>query len=137
MSTGQAILALGALSILMYISTGITRSYLQSATETVRIQKELDAITFGRTLSETMFSQRGNYTSFDQLFGAYDDVTNPNTRFAYGTPSGDSLFAIIQLSSESVLMHGVNGRIATIRVFDENDGNFNQIAEFLTPVTPR
>ena len=137
MSTGQAILALGALSILMYISTGITRSYLQSATETVRIQKELDAITFGRSLSETMFSQRGNYDNFDQLFGAYNNVEDPETRFVYSTPSGYELYATVQLSAQQALIQGVEGRIATVTIFDENNGSFGQIAQFLTPITPR
>lgn len=129
MSTGQSLLALGAVVILSFLALNVNRVYVASATETIRFQQQLDAINYAQSLSDAVYAQSANYAGIDSTFGAFNNVNNASSRFAMRTAMGDSLYATIVFAAQSAVSEGVNGRIATIRVFDRQDGQFQQLVE--------
>lgn len=134
MSTGQVFLTLASLVLLGYIAMNIQQMYVQSVETTVDMQMTSDAVNFGRDLSEEIQSYMYNYSQLDSRFGNLDDVTDPNQRRSDTSQVGQIFHATVQLSNEMVLEHGQNGRLATIRVFEEVDDSIKFKAEFVTSV---
>lgn len=138
MSSGQIFLTLGAISLLMYMSVNINRMYVSSVEKSVQIQQEMEVIDYGQSLSELMYSQSdsANYSDVHIDYGNLDDVTDPNTRLSYKTQTDNILYATIDISDERTLMLDEKGRIATIKVYDEKDGDYIQKGQFSAAITP-
>lgn len=136
MSTGQILLTLGAVSLLLYTAVNINRTYLTSVRETVQVQRDIEVINYGQSLSELMYSQSTNYDTFPAQYGNLTDVSDPATRLEYVTETDDTLYATIEISSEQPLMLDENGRIATITIYDETDGEYIQKGQFFAAITP-
>jgi hypothetical protein len=124
MSTGQIFLAVGAILLLMNVTTSLNRSYVMAITETISHQTDLEAIQFGQALSENLFSAGRDYNTLTQVFGTLDDVTIPNRRIEFVTAFGDTLYAQIILSNETTLMYNVTGRTANIQVFTKENSEY-------------
>ncbi len=129
MSTGQSLLALGAVILLSYLALNVNRIYVASVSETTRFQHNLDAINYAQSLSDVVYAQAMNYAGIDSIFGALNNVNSPSSRLSMQTSMGDSLFATIVFGSEQAVTEGVNGRMATIRVFGRVEGQFRQLVE--------
>lgn len=115
--------------ILSFLALNVNRVYVASATETTRFQRQLDAINYAQSLSDAVYAQSMNYAGIDSIFGAFNNVNNASSRLAMRTAIGDSLYATIVFAAQAAVSEGVNGRIATIRVFDRQDGQFQQLVE--------
>lgn len=129
MSTGQSLLALGAVVILSFLALNVNRVYVASVTETTRFQHHLDAINYAQSLSDAVYAQSMNYAGIDSIFGAFNNVNSSSGRFAMRTAMGDSLYATIVFASQTAVAEGVNGRMATIRVFEREGGQYRQLVE--------
>ncbi len=129
MSTGQSLLALGAVVLLSFMALNVNRIYVASVSETLRYQQNLDAINYAQSLSDVVYAQSMNYAGIDSIFGALNNVNSPSSRVSMQTSMGDSLFATIVFAAEQAVAEGVNGRIATIRVFGRENGQFQQMVE--------
>jgi hypothetical protein len=129
MSTGQSLLALGAVVLLSFIALNVNRIYIASVTETSQYQKNLDAINYSQSLSDAIYAQSMNYARIDSIFGALNNINSSSGRLAYRTTIGDSLYATIVFATEQAVAEGVDGRIATIRVFERENGQFRQLVE--------
>lgn len=134
MSTGQVFLTLGSLVLLGIIVLNIHRMYASSVETTVDMQMTADAVNLGRDLSEEVQSYMYNYGQLDARFGNLDDPMDPNGRRTDTSQVGQIFHATVALSNEMVLEHGQNGRLATIRVFEEVDDTLQFKAEFVTSV---
>lgn len=123
MSTGQVFLTLGAVILFMITSLNVNRSYVNAVKVTTGQQVTVNAMHFGQSVVESVYSQSQNYSDLLNYYSQFDDITNPNRRLHSTTETGDSLAAQIEISPEKVLMHGVEGRIFTISVYELLDGN--------------
>lgn len=134
MSTGQVFLTLGSLVLLGIIAFNIQQMYVSSVETTVDMQMTSDAVNFGRDLSEEIQSYMYKYGQLVAHFGDMDDANDPSKRRSDTSQVGQVFHATVDLSDEMVLEHGQNGRIATIRVFEEVDDSIQFKAEFATSV---
>ena len=137
MSASQALLAVGAILLLMNITTSLNRSYVAAVGETLSHQIDIEAIQFGQALSENLFSASRDYDNLDTLFGGFDDVTTPGKRFQFVTAFGDSLFATVQLGSEKTLRYNITGRVADIEIFSKEDGQYVRRAQNVVTLNKR
>ena len=128
MSGSQALLSLGAVALFMYLSMNINRAYVNASSQTVDTQHRVEAVNYGVTLAQELYSQSFNYDSLDTYYGTLNDIEDPGQRKNYVTITGDSLVATVELSSEQVLLMGVNGRVATITVFLKDDGEYQELS---------
>ena len=133
MSTGQTLLAIGAIALFMYLSVNISQSYLLATTQTVDQQSNLDAVNFGQSLAEQIYATK--YDTLEFIYGKYNDVLDPNSRMSESSASGDTLYAEIDISAEKPLIHGVDGKVATIKIFMEKDDNMSQKAGYKVALT--
>lgn len=136
MSTGQTILTLGAIVLLMYTAMNVNRLYLESVNSNVQSQVGSDAVNYGKDVSEMLFSQVTNYDNLDSVFGSFDNVQDPARRMSFETQIGAMMYATVELSEEKELVHGALGRLARIIVFEEVNGQFIQRSEYVTALTP-
>lgn len=121
MSTGQTLLAIGALVLLMNISMAIHRSQIHSISDSLDHQLDIEAINYGQSLMEAVFYSVNEYSELDALYENLSDVTDPSSRLEYETIFGDSLYATIDLHVEEQLINNVTGRQITVRVFGKSD----------------
>jgi hypothetical protein len=137
MSTGQTMLAIGALIILMNISTSIHRGQIRSLSDSLDHQLDMEAIYFGQSVMEAVFYSVNVYDDLDSLYGNFSDVTNPGARLEYAAFLGDTLLATIDLSGEKQLMTNVIGRQVTVRVFEKTEKNeYIRKVEYTGTVNP-
>lgn len=134
MSTGQVLLTLASLVLLGYIVLNIHQMYASSVETTVDMQMTSDAVNFGRDLSEEIQSYIYKYGQLDADFGNMDNPTNPNQRRSDTSQVGEIFHATVDLSNEMALEHGQNGRLATIKVYEEINDSLQFKAEFVTSV---
>lgn len=132
----QTFLALGAVAIFMYLSVNIHQSYVQAARQTVGHQEEMDAINYGLTLSDELYSQSFNYDSLDTYYGDLNNLNNRSQRKNFVTPSDDTLAATIELSSEQEIIIGATGRLATINVYRIEKGQSKWMSEQIVSIVP-
>ena len=57
MSTGQALLAMAALSLFMYTAVNVNRLYVASVSESVDKQRTSDAINYAQSVAEMLYAQ--------------------------------------------------------------------------------
>lgn len=138
MSTGQTLMALAAISLFMYTAVNVNRTHIAAVSETVAKQRASDAINFSQSISELLYAQGQFYNNMDTQFGVFNDVTNPANRMSTMTTIGDSLFATIFIAPEQTLIHGAEGRVATIRVFSPEPGGsyLERVSLLVTIVKP-
>jgi hypothetical protein len=129
MSSGQSLLSLGAVVLLSYMALNVNRVYVSSVGETSKYQQSLDAINFAQSLSDAIYAHSSNYDKIDQIYGAYNNINQKNSRLSIYTPLGDSLHATVTFSAAQPVADGVTGRIATIRIYNRLDGTYNQLVE--------
>lgn len=132
----QTFLSLGAVAIFMYLSVNIHKSYVQAARQTVGHQEEMDAINYGLTLSDELYSQSFNYDSLDTYYGNLDNLSNSSERKNFITPSNDTLAATIELSEEEEIILGATGRLATINVYRIDGGQAKWMSEQVVSLVP-
>lgn len=132
MNANQLLLALGALLLLMIVTTTLNRTYLLALSETLENQMRFEAINYAQSLTELVFSASENYDQIETIIGDMDDIHDPLKRFSRVTLFGDSLFATIYLSPDTTLQHGVTGRFAFIQVYSRQHG-----ADFKTEAETR
>lgn len=137
MSMGQTFLALGAIMLLMVITTTLNRTYVVALSETLDHQLEMEAIQFGQAISESIFSASREYENLTQMFGHLTNVSNKQQRIEFLTAFNDTLYATIHLSSEQQLLHAVEGRTAHIRVYTKDNSNYRVRAENIVTINPR
>ncbi len=132
----QTFLALGAVAIFMYLSVNIHKSYVQAARQTVGHQEEMDAINYGLTLSDELYSQSFNYDSLDTYYGDLNNLNNQSQRKNFVTPSNDTLAATVELSEEEEIIIGATGRLATINVYRIEKGQAKWMSEQIVSIVP-
>lgn len=137
MTTNQTLLSLGALMLLMIVSSTMNRTYLSSIAEMLDKQIEVEATNYAQSVAEVLFSNGADYENLNTNLGSFNDVNNPAKRFTHVTAFGDSLYATIELGSEQTLRHGITGRKASIKVFEKNDTGYKQLVEIIASVNPR
>tara|TARA_R110000868_G_scaffold259361_3_gene517212 strand:- start:41515 stop:41883 length:369 start_codon:yes stop_codon:yes gene_type:complete len=118
----------------MYLSISVNRSYLLATEQTVDHQLELDAINYGNSVSELMYSQIKNYATLDANYGGFSNINNPINRLNFTTSIRNELSATITLSAEQEVLQGVNGRVATITVYAWENGIPIQKTQHLAPI---
>jgi len=123
MNTGQTLLAIGALILLMNISLSIHRSQIHSISDSLDHQLDIEAINFGQSLMEAVFYSVNDYSELDALYENLSDVTDPDSRLEYQTIFEDILYATIDLSGEKQLINNVTGRQVTVRVYSISDND--------------
>lgn len=136
MAGSQAFLTLGAIAIFMYMGLNIHRTYISANSRTIDKQEQIDAVNYGITLTEEMYSQAFNYDSLDTYYGNLEDLNNSDERKNFVTNLGDTLAATISLSAEQPLLLGANGRIATITVYIRENGEFKEMSEHTASIIP-
>ncbi len=137
MATGQTLLTLASIVLLAFITMSIRSIYVQSVNNSIDTLYTTEALNFGRTLSERIQSYSSNpamYNELDNDFGDFNDVNDAGSRIEFLTPSGHTLYATVELSGETNVLYGQNGRFATIRVFEEVNDNFTLKSEYVTAV---
>lgn len=117
MSMGQALLAIGAITLFMYTAVNVNRTYVAASAESVAQQRNLDMINYAQSLSEFVYAQGQRYDNLDVIFANSGDINDPTKHHTYVTSIRDTLFATIQLSAEQNMIHGAKGRSATIRIY--------------------
>lgn len=137
MNANQLLLALGALLLLMIVTTTLNRTYILALSETIENQLRFEAVNYAQSLTELVFSASEEYDQLDTLLGGMNDINDPLKRFTRVTLFGDSLFAVINLTPDTTLPHGVTGRIANIQVFSRQNGTFMAEAETRATVNRR
>ena len=144
MGTGQTLLALAAIVLLSIVTMSIRQMYVQSVNNTVESQHTADALNFGRDISERIHTFSTRYFDFDTEYG---DCTNDsfdledidtNCTFVMNTMAGENFIATLLVSGESDIEIGTatqTGRLVTIRIFSEDDGDSEFKAEYRTILT--
>lgn len=138
MSTGQVLLTLASLVLLGYIVLNIHQMYAGSVETTVDMQMTADAVNFGRDLSEEIQSYIYKYGQLDADFGNLDDPTDPNERRSDTSQVGQIFHATVDLQDKADLWSDMagpqQGKLATIRVYEEVDDTLQFKAELITSV---
>jgi len=129
MSSGQTLLALGAVALLMYIVLNVNRVYVSAATENINNQRNFDAINYSQTLNDLIYAHTGDYAAIDSLFGNLNNVNSAATRLQYVSSIGDTLYATIIFGAEKVTAAGATGRVGVIRVYTNENGTFERLVE--------
>ncbi|RNC84526.1 MAG: hypothetical protein ED557_05985 [Balneola sp.] len=132
----QAFLSLGAVTIFMFLSVNILRSYVNAAHQTVNSQQEIDAINFGISITDELYSQSFNYDSLETNYGNLNDIRFESTRKNYITTTQDTLAATISLSEEREILIGSHGRVATITIYRIEDGTASELATQYASIVP-
>ncbi len=123
--------------LLMIVSATLNRTYLSALSGSIDKQVEVEAMNYAQSMAEVLFGTGTDYENLDTNLGNFDDVTDPDRRFGHVTTFGDSLFATIDIGPEQTLIHGVQGRRATITVFEKKEGTYNQLVEQKATINPR
>ena len=137
MSMGQTFLSIGAIMLLMVVTTTLNRTYVVALSDTIEHQLDLEAIQYGQALSESVLSASKEYENLQQMFGHLTNVSNNQQRLEFLTAFSDTLFATIHLSAEQQLVHAVQGRKAHIRVYSRQGANYRVRAENIVSINPR
>ncbi len=138
MSTSQILLSLGAILLLMIVSSTMNRTYLAAITQNVDSQVEVEANNYAQSMTEVLFGHLNDYDNIDQNLGAFNDVTDPDKRFTHVTTFGDTLYATVDIGNPQTLIHGVQGRRATITVHRRLDnGVVVPVVEKAATINPR
>lgn len=136
MATGQTLLALASIVLLSIITMSIRQMYVQSVNTTVESQEMSDALNFGRDIAEEVQLYAFRYDDLDSRFGHLDDETDPARRWTFESQIEKVYHATVELSSEQTLKHGQLGRIATIKIFEEErEDEYKMVAEYNTAVS--
>ncbi|TVR14710.1 MAG: hypothetical protein EA391_12310 [Balneolaceae bacterium] len=117
---------------------------VQSVTNTVESQHTSDALNFGRDISERVHTFSTRYFDFDNLYGGctndsfdLEDIDN-NCRFTRDSMTGENFVAALLVGSEEDITIGnatQTGRLVTIRIFSDRDGDSEFRAEYRTILT--
>ncbi|GAB5409991.1 MAG: hypothetical protein BalsKO_23560 [Balneolaceae bacterium] len=132
----QTFLSLGAIAVFMFLSMNIHRGYLNATQQTLNSQQEVDAINFGISVTDELYSQSFNYDSLVANYGSLNNVSLESTRKNYVTLSGDTLVATIELSGEQEIIEGAQGRIATVIIYRIKSGKPKQLAKQFASIVP-
>lgn len=132
----QTFLSLGAIAIFMFLSMNIHRGYTHATQQTVDSQQEVDAVNFGVSITDELYSQSFNYDSLETNYGHLDNVNDVSTRKNLVTASGDTLAATIELSTEQEIVVGATGRVATVTIYRIKRGEPKQLAQQNAPIVP-
>lgn len=136
MATGQTLLALASIVLLSIITMSIRSMYVQSVHTTVESQEMADALNFGRDIADELQSFAYRYSELDATFGDLNDVTDVDSRWEFESQIGKKYYATVDLSTEQPLKHGQLGRMATIIIYEEDNGDYEMIAEYATAIAP-
>ncbi|AXI99772.1 hypothetical protein CYPRO_0487 [Cyclonatronum proteinivorum] len=137
MNANQLLLALGALLLLMIVTTTLNRTYILALSETIENQLRFEAVNYAQSLTELVFSASEEFDQLDALLGGMNNINDPQKRFSRVTLFGDSLFAIISLTPDTTLPLGITGRIAHIQVFSRQNEFFQAEAETRATINRR
>lgn len=132
----QTFLSLGAIAIFMFLSMNIHKGYLIATQQTVDSQQEVDAVNFGVSITDELYSQSFNYDSLQANYGHLNSVNSASTRKNLITASDDTLAATIELSSEQEIVAGATGRVATVTIYRIENGNPKQLAQQNASIVP-
>jgi len=134
MSGGQTLLAIGGLILLMNITMSINRSQMSSLTDTFDHQLTLDAVNYGQSVIEVILYSVREYSELESLYQNYSDVTDPNSRLTYEASFGDTLYAVIGLSEETLLINNINGRRVSVFVYAKEKNEYSLLVEYRASV---
>jgi hypothetical protein len=126
MSTGQTLLAVGAIALLMATVVNVNRTYVNAAAESVQQQRNRDAINYAQSLAEIVYANASQYDTIETLFANANDINDPTKRLTYITAIQDTLFATVIISAEVAMIQGKSGKIATIQVYSRENGVLQQ-----------
>ncbi|MDR8392598.1 hypothetical protein NC796_15690 [Aliifodinibius sp. S!AR15-10] len=129
MASGQTLLTLAAIVLFMITALNVNRNYVQAVEQNLDQQKYINAINYGESLADEFYSQASNYENAEDVYGDYDDVTDPNRRLEKVTTMGDTLYATIHIT-EQELKHNVVGKKGTITVYGRNGSEYRQRAQY-------
>lgn len=132
----QTFLSLGAIAIFMFLSMNIHKGYLIATQQTVDSQQEVDAVNFGVSITDELYSQSFNYDSLQANYGHLNNINSASTRKNLITASDDTLAATIELSSEQEIVAGASGRVATVTIYRIENGNPKQLAQQNASIVP-
>lgn len=110
--------------------------YVQSVNTTVESQEMADALNFGRDIADELQSFAYRYDDLNERFGDLNDVTNEDSRWEFESQIDKKYYATVDLSLEQPLKHGQTGRMATIIIYEEENGDYKMIAEYATAIAP-
>jgi len=134
MSGGQTLLAIGGLILLMNITMSINRSQMSSLTDTFDHQLTLDAVNYGQSVIEVILYSVREYSELESLYQNYSDVTDPNSRLPYEASFGDTLYAVIGLSEETLLINNISGRHVSVFVYKKEKNDYLLLVEYRASV---
>lgn len=134
MSSGQTLLAIGGLILLMNITLSINRSQMSSLTDTFDHQLTLDAVNYGQSVIEVILYSVREYSELEALYQNYSDVNDPNSRLTNEASFGDTLYAVIGLSDETMLINNINGRCVSVFVYVKEKNEYSLLVEYRAAV---
>ncbi|MAO63469.1 MAG: hypothetical protein CL666_00565 [Balneola sp.] len=133
MSTGQTFLTLGAIVLLSYTSLNVNRMYVSSVKDRVDIQRDIEVISYGQSLSELLYSYSPEavYPTLDNFYGDCEAVNNSCVDLVHETELGFTLYAIVTLQDSPIA-----DTLATISIFDDPDADQDEfVAQFNAAIT--
>lgn len=130
MSSGQIILTMGAIVLFMITALNVNRSILHTTSVTVDQQARMNAVNYGQSLVELIYSHPGDFESFQITYGNYDDVNDPDRRLNHTTETDEELAATISIDSKTNLAHQISGIVATVTVYELIEDSIDQKVVF-------
>src|SRR5690554_3821649 len=134
MSTGEILLALGALILLSINSLNVNRTYVASVKDSVEIQYETEAIQFGHYIVELMYnySTTEHKSAFLNRYGDCEELDNTCVLLEKTTFIGNTLKATIEIEPSALAEN-----LAVITVYEQkyNSSEFKQRLQFQTALT--
>lgn len=133
MSTGQTFLTLGAIILLSYTSLNINRMYVSSVEDRLDIQKDIEVISYGQSLSELLYSYSPEaiYPTLDDFYGDCESVNNDCIDLIRETELGFTLYATVTLEDSPLA-----DTLATISIFEDPDADQDEyVAKFNAAIT--
>lgn len=127
MSTGQTLLALGAIALFMYTTVNVNRIYVEASRQSLAQQRGMDTVNYAQSVVDLMYA-----TPYDQLelqFGGMNNVNNSSSRFTYVTALQDTIYATVIIGSEGPLIQGRQGRIIELAVYVREDTTYAKRVE--------
>ena len=121
---------MGAIALFMTVSLNINRSILQASEVSLDQQSLMNAVNYGQSVVELLYSHPGDLSSFLITYGDLADVDDPDKRLNHTTETDEELAATIIIDQQPDLAHQVSGIIATVTVFDLTDDTPEQKAVF-------
>ncbi len=118
MNLGQTLLAVLALVLLSTITVTINKARINSTSQTIDLQAELEAINYGQSIVEIISNRANTETGYDNLKTLFHNWENS---YVFSAGSGRTLYSKVEVDDTVAPVAGVNYKKVTVSIYaDEN-----------------